>query len=258
MDNSKNILIDEEPIIFYSSNISNYGVHSKSSKCQKNINISFSPLSTNRVISFANTIMYPVITTEATLDTEKNSSHLDNEKFKQSTRIKSETSKDEKNNISYEKQESNIFIINNDSSIQEDEINEKNWTNNKEHSGIKRSMETNPFYLGGKFSFEMNKFNFKNQNNSDLEKKKVSKILNKNEFHLTNQDINFTKTSKILKEVTPKSKFITKRKHTANLKIRKKTDNNEKEMVKNDLHKRKVRKTTEIFKRKKSEKEINL
>ena len=60
MDNSKNILIDEEPIIFYSSNISNYGVHSKSSKCQKNINISFSPLSTNRVISFANTIMYPV------------------------------------------------------------------------------------------------------------------------------------------------------------------------------------------------------
>ena len=258
MDNSKNILIDEEPIIFYSSNISNYGVHSKSSKCQKNINISFSPLSTNRVISFANTIMYPVITTEATLDTEKNSSHLDNEKFKQSTRIKSETSKDEKNNISYEKQESNIFIINNDSSIQEDEINEKNWTNNKEHSGIKRSMETNPFYLGGKFSFEMNKLNFKNHNNTDLEKKKVSKILNKNEFHLTNQDINFSKTSKILKEVTPKSKFITKRKHTANLKIRKKTDNNEKEMVKNDLHKRKVRKTTEIFKRKKSEKEINL
>ena len=151
MDNSKNILIDEEPIIFYSSNISNYGVHSKSSKCQKNINISFSPLSTNRVISFANTIMYPVITTEATLDTEKNSSHLDNEKFKQSTRIKSETSKDEKNNISYEKQESNIFIINNDSSIQEEEINEKNWTNGKEHLGTKDLWKLILFILVGNF-----------------------------------------------------------------------------------------------------------
>ena len=164
MENSINLVIDEEPIIFNPSNFSNLGVHSKKIKTPRNIYMSFSPNSSNRTITFTNTIMYPTITTETTNDTEKNNSHFENERYKSkkdATRMKTESSKDEKNNNSYEKQILNILIENEeDSSNIIDE-------SNKDLKNPKDSMEINPFYLGGKSSFEMNKFSF--NNNIDFE-----------------------------------------------------------------------------------------
>ena len=84
MENSKSILIDDESIIYYPSTPLNFGVHSKKTvKSQRNLFMSFTPISSNKEISFSNTIMCPIITTEATVDTEKNNSHLENEKSKQ-------------------------------------------------------------------------------------------------------------------------------------------------------------------------------
>ena len=92
MQNANNILLDEEPIIYFPSTTLNYGVLSKKTKPPKNLCMSFTPLSTNKEISFSNTIMYPCITTEATLDTEKNMSHLEIEKSKQSLKKESPAS----------------------------------------------------------------------------------------------------------------------------------------------------------------------
>jgi hypothetical protein len=67
--------------------------------------MSFTPLSSNKEISHTNTIMYTVITTEATIDSEKNYSNIENDKLKLSLKkdsigFKTELSKDEKINIS--------------------------------------------------------------------------------------------------------------------------------------------------------------
>ena len=118
MENSKNMIINEDPIISCPSTPLNFGVHSQRIiKSPKNLFMSFTPLSSNKEISYTNTIMYPVITTEATIDSEKNYSNIENDKLKLSLKkdsigFKAESSKNEKINISYEKQISNILIIN--------------------------------------------------------------------------------------------------------------------------------------------------
>ena len=191
MNNGKNILIEEEPIICYPSTFSNFGVHSKKIKSPKNLYMSFTPLFSERERSYSNTIMYPIITTEATIDTEKNTSHLENEKSKHSekknsTRIKTESSKEDKNNLSYEKQISQILSESNENSKSDSNLNviEINCNENR-HSN--EQLEINPFFNGGKSSFDMNKFINKNDN-TDIEEKKVNKLLNKEQNNMVNEN----------------------------------------------------------------------
>ena len=82
MENEKNSLIIEEPSISYYSTIFNFGIQSKSRKTPQNLFKSFSPLSSNRGISFSNTIMYPLVTTESILDQKKNISRNKQNKSK--------------------------------------------------------------------------------------------------------------------------------------------------------------------------------
>ena len=113
MPNEENSNFSDTFFLSRNSNFSNLGVHSKKIKTPRNVYMSFSPNSSNRTITFTNTIMYPTITTETTNDTEKNNSHFENERYKSkkdTTRMKTESSKDEKNNNSYEKQILNILI----------------------------------------------------------------------------------------------------------------------------------------------------
>ena len=246
MENSINLVIDEEPIIFNPSNFSNLGVHSKKIKTPRNIYMSFSPNSSNRTITFTNTIMYPTITTETTNDTEKNNSHFENERYKSkkdATRMKTESSKDEKNNNSYEKQILNILIENEeDSSNIIDE-------SNKDLKNPKDSMEINPFYLGGKSSFEMNKFSF--NNNIDFEMKKVNLILNreKNTNSITNTDEG-NNSCKTFQNVgnkergsnnNSKSKFKRRNKRTGTLNVTKSKNSPVKEAIKKSLRKSMVK-----------------
>ena len=210
MEILKNITLEEEPIIYNPRIISNFGVHSEKVKSPKNLFMSFTPTS-QREISFPNTIMYPIITTEATNDSDKNINNCENEKSKysikkESTRIKTDESKEEKNNISYEKQ---IFKTLNESN----EINNTNENGNinlKENKLSKNSLETNPFFMGCKSSIGMNKFINKNDI-SEVEEKKVNKILNKDIANKVNEDSNlFYKSSKNLYIETPKNKIIRK------------------------------------------------
>lgn len=113
--------------------------------------MSFTPVSSNREISFTNTIMLPTITTEATTDTEKNASHFENEKSKRSikkdsTRLKTESSKDEKNNLSYDKQITKILDESNEISKEEENENDTE-IKLKESLDQKDSLEMNPFFL---------------------------------------------------------------------------------------------------------------
>ena len=198
MENSKSILIDDdESIIFYPSTFSNFGVHSKKTiKSQRNKFMAFTPLSSNKEVSFSNTIMLPIITTEATIDTEKNNSNLENEKSKQilkkdSTGIKTESSREVNNNMSYEKQISNILIENNVNSKKEEDTFEL------ENQEQKETLQINPFFFGGNSSLKINYW-IKNDN-SVFETKKVNKILNKEKKVLINEDLDmYCKTSKHL------------------------------------------------------------
>ena len=173
MENEKNAIIDEE--LFYNSARATYGVCSKHLKTQKNIFMSFSPHSTNQKMSFTNTIMIPFIKTEPSIDTRKDI-----------TRIKTESSKDEKYNLSIEKPITKIFIENENDKIDEntdDEIDLKFI----EFEEKKESLEKNPYFFGGKISFDISKF----QNNNEIENQKVKKIPNKNRKQSINDDINF-------------------------------------------------------------------
>ena len=111
MENPKSILIDEEPMYFYSSDKFSFGVHSKKVKSPKNIHMSFSPSSTNGKITFTNTIMNPVITKETILDTEQSICLLKDEKLKQPIKIESISSKDVKNVMIYAKKGFNTFPV---------------------------------------------------------------------------------------------------------------------------------------------------
>ena len=265
MENSKNIIINEDPIISCPSTPLNFGVYSKEIiKFPKNLFISFTPLSTNKEISYTNTIMYPVITTEATIDTEKNYSNIENDKLKlslkkDSTIFKTESSKDEKINISYEKQISNILIINNETNKKDEDIDES-----ESNKGNKDSLETNPFYLGGKSSFDLNEI-LKNKNinnDSEIEKEKVKKMLDKskkvfiNEKNANKENSHF-KTSKNINNKVNKKIFRnrkTQRTKTININEQRKAINSEQNTAKKYLRKRTARHKTCFS----SENKINL
>ena len=242
MENSKSILIDDDqPIIFYPSTFSNFGVHSKRAiKSQRNKFMTFTPLSSNKEVSFSNTIMLPIITTEATIDTEKNNSNLENEKSKQilkkdSTGIKTESSRELNNNMSYEKQISNILIENNVNSKKEEDTFEL------ENQEQKETLQINPFFFGGNSSLKINYW-IKNDN-SVFETKKVNKILNKEKKVLINEDLNmYCKTSKHLNNKMDyegaKNKLARRAKRMKTINVtEKKIDSSEKDYPKKILKK---------------------
>ena len=179
-ENDKSTSFCEEPRISYYSSSLNLGVASifsqRNSKPYKEFTISFTPTnsSNNNKFSLCNTIMLPFITTEVSLDEDKNNNYKNNSRNqknnscimprdknfllkKDNTTFKTDTSKDEKNNISDDKQLTNILIENKESN---------NTLDDKKNNAL---LEENPFFLGRAFS--LNNFN----NNKPL--KSSSKIL---------------------------------------------------------------------------------
>ena len=261
MENIRNSFLEEEPILFYYSTTSNFGVISKNLKTPKNINMSFSQSSSNEKISFSNTIMIPYITAEDTLEVEKN---IQNEKSKISirkdnTRLKTESSKDEKNNISCEKQLTKIMMENNNNNDDIDIIventSEFDLTSNENNN--KQKVETNPYYMGGKTYFDMNKFQninvlYRKKNtaifdlNEDNEKKKINKILNENK----NNNDNIESIHKTCKNLRKKSNDKNKNKLTNNIKRTKSlmNDKAKKEIAEKEEQERKIRKNKTKYK----------
>ena len=234
MESIKNSLIEDE--IFYYSAFSNFGVGCKNIKPPKNIHISFSPLSSNQTISFCNTIMIPYITTEASMDTEKNISQYNNQTRKDYTRIKTESSRDEKN-ISCEKQATKILIETEIEKI--DENNDEIEITKKDHNEQEESLEINPYFFGNKLPFDVTKFN--NNNNSN-EKKKVKKILNKNKKEHFNDEMNIflmTTTKDLRKKASLDNKLNQKIKRLKSLNLNKVRSDINKEKEENNLKLRK-------------------
>ena len=192
MDDINTCIMDEEPLIFYNTSYSSFGVSSKHINSPRNILISYSPLSSNHYISFSNTIMIPSIITEPSIDTEKNiykkTLTFQNEKSrislkKDSTRLKTESSKDEKYNVSLEKQiTKTIMEINDMNKIDESsDKNEINDIKNIEDIKNKNILESNPYFLGRRPLYNINHNNkLQEINNNETEKNKVKKILSKN------------------------------------------------------------------------------
>jgi len=234
MESIKNSLIEDE--IFYYSAFSNFGVGCKNIKPPKNIHISFSPLSSNQTISFCNTIMIPYITTEASMDTEKNISQYNNQTRKDYTRIKTESSRDEKN-ISCEKQATKILIETEIEKI--DENTDEIEITKKDHNEQEESLEINPYFFGNKIPFDVTKFN--NNNNSN-EKKKVKKILNKNKKEHFNDEMNIflmTTTKDLRKKASLDNKLNQKIKRLKSLNLNKVRSDINKEKEENNLKLRK-------------------
>ena len=196
MENSQDSLVDEE-ISYYSTTYS-FGIGEKKTQTPKNIHISFTPLSSNQKISFSNTIMIPFVTTELSKESQKNMNQniSQNEKSKLSTkrdytRLKTESTKDENNNISIEKQVTKILI---EKDIIDENTNEIDFAN-KEENESKNNLETNPFFLGNKkYTFDITKFE------NSKEGKKVQKILNKSprkqSYNIDNKNKNKIKRMK--------------------------------------------------------------
>ena len=268
MENSKNIILDEEPIIYYPSTPLNFGVFSQRTiKSPKNLLMSFTPLSSDKDISYTNTIMYPVITTEATIDTEKNSSNIENDKLKlslkkDSTGFKTESSKDEKINLSYEKQIPNTILIDHNETNKKDEDIDESDSN----KGNRDSLESNPFFLGNKSSFDLNLILKNNNiNDSELEKEKIKKMLEKSKKAFlneknTNKENSLYKTSKNINTKVNKEIFRnqlkrkTVRMKTLNCNKQKKDNNSEKNTPKKNLRKSQIKHNTCFA----SENKINL
>ena len=241
MENSKDSLVDEE--ISYYSTTSSFGIGMKKMQSPKNIHISFSPLSSNQKISFSNTIMIPFVTTEPSKESQKNmiQNISQNEKRKLSTkrdytRLKTESTKDENNNISLEKQVTKILIENDITEIEEN-ANEIDFTN-KEENGSKNNLEMNPCFLGNKrYTFDFNKVQ-----NSKIEEKKVQKILNKSprkqSYNIDNKNKikNKIKRMKSLDiDITKIKKDINQEKEVTEKKNRKNKIKNKKSPEKNNF-----------------------
>ena len=182
LENDSNSIC-EEPKIYYYSSSSNFGVGVKFSernkKIQKAYNMDFSQCSSknnNNHFSLYNTIMLPFITTEATMETEQNyytnnkniiQNEKNNNKTFNNTRLKTESSKDDKN-ISDDKQLTNTII----------EIKKTNDSLYKKDINNKREsihLEENPFFLGRNSSIN-------NNNKSKL--KKSTKDYNEHSVNL--------------------------------------------------------------------------
>ena len=188
LENDSNSIC-EEPKIYYYSSSSNFGVGVKFSernkKIQKAYNMDFSQCSSknnNNHFSLYNTIMLPFITTEATMETEQNyysnnkniiQNEKNNNKTFNNTRLKTESSKDDKN-ISDDKQLTNtiIEIKKTNNSFYKKDIN-----NNRESIHL----EENPFFLGRNLSIN-------NNNKSKL--KKSTKDYNEHSVNLHHNQSN--------------------------------------------------------------------
>ena len=175
----------EEPKIYYYSSNTNYGVKSyfseRKKKALNKYSLSFSPTSlhnSNR-FSLCNTIMMPSITTEGSLDFEKNNDNsnnkLSNTNYQikpsiqiENTRYKTESSKEERN------------------------ILDKNQL--KENNQKEVVFEKNPYFLGQnlKLNFCKNDFNYK----------KNEEIENTSENKKNEDEINFVKKGSLSNSYT--------------------------------------------------------
>ena len=255
MDDINTCIMDEEPLIFYNTSYSSFGVSSKHINSPRNILISYSPLSSNHYISFSNTIMIPSIITKPSIDTEKNiykkTLTFQNEKSrislkKDSTRLKTESSKDEKYNVSLEKQiTKTIMEINDMNKIDESsDKNEINDIKNIEDIKNKNILESNPYFLGRRPLYNINHNNkLQEINNNETEKNKVKKILNKNKNIAINEVPTNCLTCKNIRKKQNSEVQQNKNKLTNKIK-RMKSLNNIKGKLEKRKHENKIRHST--------------
>ena len=255
MDDINTCIMDEEPLIFYNTSYSSFGVSSKHINSPRNILISYSPLSSNHHISFSNTIMIPSIITKPSIDTEKNiykkTLTFQNEKSrislkKDSTRLKTESSKDEKYNVSLEKQiTKTIMEINDMNKIDESsDKNEINDIKNIEDIKNKNILESNPYFLGRRPLYNINHNNkLQEINNNETEKNKVKKILNKNKNIAINEVPTNCLTCKNIRKKQNSEVQQNKNKLTNKIK-RMKSLNNIKGKLEKRKHENKIRHST--------------
>ena len=255
MDDINTCIMDEEPLIFYNTSYSSFGVSSKHINSPRNILISYSPLSSNHYISFSNTIMIPSIITKPSIDTEKNiykkTLTFQNEKSrislkKDSTRLKTESSKDEKYNVSLDKQiTKTIMEINDMNKIDESsDKNEINDIKNIEEIKNKNILESNPYFLGRRPLYNINHNNkLQEINNNETEKNKVKKILNKNKNIAINEVPTNCLTCKNIRKKQNSEVQQNKNKLTNKIK-RMKSLNNIKGKLEKRKHENKIRHST--------------
>ena len=255
MDDINTCIMDEEPLIFYNTSYSSFGVSSKHINSPRNILISYSPLSSDHYISFSNTIMIPSIITEPSIDTEKNiykkTLTFQNEKSrislkKDSTRLKTESSKDEKYNVSLDKQiTKTIMEINDMNKIDESsDKNEINDIKNIEDIKNKNILESNPYFLGRRPLYNINHNNkLQEINNNETEKNKVKKILNKNKNIAINEVPTNCLTCKNIRKKQNSEVQQNKNKLTNKIK-RMKSLNNIKGKLEKRKHENKIRHST--------------
>ena len=255
MDDINTCIMDEEPLIFYNTSYSSFGVSSKHINSPRNILISYSPLSSNHYISFSNTIMIPSVVTEPSIDTEKNiykkTLTFQNEKSrislkKDSTRLKTESSKDEKYNVSLDKQiTKTIMEINDMNKIDESsDKNEINDIKNIEDIKNKNILESNPYFLGRRPLYNINHNNkLQEINNNETEKNKVKKILNKNKNIAINEVPTNCLTCKNIRKKQNSEVQQNKNKLTNKIK-RMKSLNNIKGKLEKRKHENKIRHST--------------
>ena len=255
MDDINTCIMDEKPLIFYNTSYSSFGVSSKHINSPRNILISYSPLSSNHYISFSNTIMIPSIITKPSIDTEKNiykkTLTFQNEKSrislkKDSTRLKTESSKDEKYNVSLDKQiTKTIMEINDMNKIDESsDKNEINDIKNIEDIKNKNILESNPYFLGRRPLYNINHNNkLQEINNNETEKNKVKKILNKNKNIAINEVPTNCLTCKNIRKKQNSEVQQNKNKLTNKIK-RMKSLNNIKGKLEKRKHENKIRHST--------------
>ena len=255
MDDINTCIMDEEPLIFYNTSYSSFGVSSKHINSPRNILISYSPLSSNHYISFSNTIMIPSIITKPSIDTEKNiykkTLTFQTEKSRISlkkdiTRLKTESSKDEKYNVSLDKQiTKTIMEINDMNKIDESsDKNEINDIKNIEDIKNKNILESNPYFLGRRPLYNINHNNkLQEINNNETEKNKVKKILNKNKNIAINEVPTNCLTCKNIRKKQNSEVQQNKNKLTNKIK-RMKSLNNIKGKLEKRKHENKIRHST--------------
>ena len=255
MDDINTCIMDEEPLIFYNTSYSSFGVSSKHINSPRNILISYSPLSSNHYISFSNTIMIPSIITKPSIDTEKNiykkTLTFQNEKSrislkKDSTRLKTESSKDEKYNVSLDKQiTKTIMEINDMNKIDESsDKNEISDIKNIEDIKNKNILESNPYFLGRRPLYNINHNNkLQEINNNETEKNKVKKILSKNKNIAINEVPTNCLTCKNIRKKQNSEVQQNKNKLTNKIK-RMKSLNNIKGKLEKRKHENKIRHST--------------
>ena len=232
MENEKNIQTLEEPLLFYCSTAFNFGVGSKSIKSPKYLYKSFSPFSSNKKITFSNTIMIPLIKSEESRDTDKNSIDYKNEKSKNYTRMKTDSSKDEKYCLDDKKPVTKIIIeneSNNEESFKEDEKNNKEENNN---------LELNPFFLGSKLSYDDKMF--KSNRESEINKTEIMKKRTEDKSHVFKK-LYKNACNKFNNEQKKKNNIRIKKKKSLTLTAIKRIKNSEKPYARNSAKKDKLR-----------------